>query len=68
MKILQVGLGNNPGGVEAFVMNYYRELSKIGIQFDFLCMYDRIAYEEEIRSLGGNIFYVPNVKKIISGT
>lgn len=63
MKILQVGLGNNPGGVEAFVMNYYRELSGQGISFDFVCMYEKIAYEEEIKSLGGRIFYVPNVKK-----
>lgn len=63
MKILQVGLGNNPGGMEAFVMNYYRELSRQGISFDFLCMYEKIAYEEEIKSLGGRVFYVPNVKK-----
>lgn len=63
MKILQIGLGNNPGGVESFVMNYYRELVRYGIQFDFLCMYDSIAYEEEIKNLGGKIFYVPNVKK-----
>ena len=33
MKILQVGLGNNPGGVEAFVMNYYRELSGQAVFF-----------------------------------
>ena len=63
MKILQVGLGNNPGGMEAFVMNYFRELAKQGITFDFVCMYDKIAYEEEIRRLGGRVFYVPNVKK-----
>ena len=30
MKILQVGLGNNPGGMEAFVMNYFRELARQG--------------------------------------
>lgn len=63
MKVLQIGLGNNPGGVEAFVMNYYRELSGMGIQFDFICMYGKIAFEDEIKSLGGQIFYVPNVKK-----
>ena len=51
MKILQVGLGNNPGGMEAFVMNYFRELAKQGITFDFVCMYHKIAYEEEIRQL-----------------
>ena len=63
MKILQVGLGNNPGGVEAFVMNYFRELSKNGVSFDFVSMYGIIAYEKEILSLGGRVFYVPNVKK-----
>ena len=30
MKILQVGLGNNPGGMEAFVMNYLGELARQG--------------------------------------
>lgn len=67
MKILQVGLGNNPGGMEAFVMNYFRELSRQGISFDFLCMYEKIAYEDEIKSLGGRVFYVPNVKKDYMG-
>ena len=63
MKILQVGLGNNPGGMEAFVMNYFRELAKQGISFDFVSMYGTIAHEEEILRLGGRVFYVPNVKK-----
>ena len=26
MKILQIGMGNVAGGLEAFVMNYYRVL------------------------------------------
>lgn len=63
MKVLQIGLGNASGGVEAFVMNYYRELVKLDVQFDFVCMYDKIAFEEEIESLGGCVFYIPNVKK-----
>ena len=53
MKILQIGMGNVAGGLEAFVMNYYRVLVHMDIQFDFVCMYDKIAYEEEIRKLGG---------------
>ena len=36
MRILQIGLSHNPGGVESFVMNYYRELTKYGVQFDFI--------------------------------
>lgn len=47
MKILQIGMGNVAGGLEAFVMNYYRVLVHMDIQFDFVCMYDKIAYEEK---------------------
>ena len=63
MKILQVGLGNNPGGMDAFVMNYFRELARQGVSFDFVSMYGTIAYEKEIQELGGRVFYVPNIKK-----
>lgn len=62
LKVLQVGMGNNPGGVEAFVMNYYRELSD-RVDFDFVSMYGSLAYEEEIRARGGRVFLVPNVKR-----
>ena len=67
MKILQIGMGNVAGGLEAFVMNYYRVLVHMDIQFDFVCMYDKIAYEEEIRKLGGRIYYIPNVKRNYQG-
>ena len=67
MKILQIGMGNVAGGLEAFVINYYRVLVHMDIQFDFVCMYDKIAYEEEIRKLGGRIYYIPNVKKNYQG-
>ena len=42
-------------------------LVHMDIQFDFVCMYDKIAYEEEIRKLGGRIYYIPNVKKNYQG-
>lgn len=63
LRILQIGLSYNPGGVESFVMNYYRRLVSENIQFDFICMYGQLAYETEIRQLGGEIFYLPDVKK-----
>ena len=63
MKVLQIGLGTVQGGLEAFVMNYYRVLVHMDVQFDYVCMYDEIAYAREIKSLGGHVYYVPNVKK-----
>ena len=67
MKILQIGMGNVAGGLEAFVMNYYRVLVRMDVQFDFVCMYDKIAYEDEIYRLGGKVYYVPNVKRDYRG-
>ena len=63
MRILQIGVSFLPGGIESFVMNYYRILKPFGIQYDFVCMYEHLAYEDEIKKMGGNIFYLPDIKK-----
>lgn len=45
-------------GVETFLMNYYRNIDRSLVQFDFLCNKQLIGdYDEEIRQLGGRIFY-----------
>ena len=53
------------GGVEAVVMNYYRNLDHDKIQFDFICDNDstNIPYEE-IESLGGKIILIPPYQKV----
>lgn len=63
MRVLQVGLSYNPGGIESFVMNYYRELVKQGVQFDFISMFPKLAYEEEIVSLGGKVYHTADGRK-----
>lgn len=63
VRILQFGMTDNPGGVESFIMNYYRNLNKNDIQFDFISMYDEVAYEKEIEQLGGNIHKVSHFRK-----
>ena len=67
MKILQIGMGNVAGGLEAFVMNYYRVLVHMDIQFDFVCMYDKLAYEEEIQETGWKDLLYSKCKKELSG-
>lgn len=54
------------GGVEAVIMNYYRNIDKSKIQFDFICDSDstNIPYEE-IESLGGKVMLVPPYQKPI---
>lgn len=47
-------------GVETFLMNYYRHIDRAVVQFDFLCNKELPGdYDEEIRALGGRIFYRP---------
>ncbi len=55
------------GGVEAVVMNYYRNIDKTKVQFDFICDADstNIPYEE-INSLGGRVIIIPPYQKVFA--
>lgn len=55
------------GGVESFVMNYYRHINHEKIQFDFICDSDstNIPYSD-IEKLGGKVILVPPYQKILS--
>lgn len=55
------------GGVETFVMNYYRNIDREKIQFDFIIDSDSTCVpKEEIESLGGRIIEIPPYQKIFS--
>lgn len=58
-RILVFGMTENPGGVESFLVGYYRKIDRNKIQFDFLCnSYLPVAYEEELVKLGGRCFHI----------
>lgn len=60
IRILQVIGSMNRGGAEAMLMNYYRNIDRTKVQFDFVeNASDSAAYDEEIRSLGGRIYHCP---------
>lgn len=60
IRVLQVVTHMNRGGLETMLMNYYRQLDREQVQFDFLTHrpYDG-DYGEEIQVLGGRIFHLP---------
>ncbi len=60
IRILQWGMSGNLGGVEAFIMNVYRNIDRSKVQFDFLASHneDKLAYEDEILAMGGRIHRV----------
>lgn len=53
------------GGVEAVLMNYFKNVDRNKIQFDFICDNDstNIPYDE-IKSLGGRVILCPPYQKV----
>ena len=64
--ILIAGLTENKGGLESYIMNIYRNCDRDKVQFDFAVFGDKkIAYTDEIKSLGGRVFHIPRKKQSV---
>ena len=58
IRVLHLFGALNPGGVETFVMNLYRNIDRSKIQFDFaLTEGKKSFFDDEVQQLGGRIFY-----------
>ena len=58
-KVLVFGMTSNMGGIESFIMSYYKRFDHSKIHFDFLCnTHDKVAYEDELQKLHSKIFKV----------
>jgi len=63
-KILHIVGIMNLGGQETLIMNVFRKINRKEYQFDFVVQRsDKGYYDDEIKKLGGNIFYVEPVSK-----
>ena len=63
IRILNLFTIMNRGGAETMVMNYYRNIDRSKVQYDFMVhRQERGAYDDEIESLGGKIFRMPPVR------
>ena len=62
IRILHVVTNMSFGGLENLLMNYYRNIDRSKIQFDFLTHVDiHQDFEEEIRELGGRLYRLPRM-------
>ena len=62
IRVLQVVTHMERGGLETMLMNYYRNVDRTQVQFDFLVhRQNRAAYDDEIEALGGKIYRLPVV-------
>lgn len=62
IRILQIVNIMDRAGIENMLMNYYRAIDRRKIQFDFLTHRPvEGAYDDEIRKLGGRVYYAPRL-------
>lgn len=60
VRVLHVVTYMGRGGLETMIMNYYRQIDRDKVQFDFLVHRDFEAdYDREIETLGGKIYHLP---------
>lgn len=60
IRILHILHSMNRGGAEAMLMNYYRNIDRDQIQFDFLLTeQNHCIFEDEILAMGGKVYRVP---------
>ncbi|MBQ9517722.1 MAG: glycosyltransferase family 1 protein [Eubacterium sp.] len=63
IRILHSVSNMDRAGIETMLMNFYRNVDREQVQFDFLCNKPNPGdYDEEIRALGGRIFVTPGFK------
>lgn len=62
IRILQCVSNMDRAGIETMLMNFYRNIDRNKVQFDFLCNKSKPGdYDEEIQSLGGKIYLTPGL-------
>lgn len=62
IRILQCVNKMDRAGLETMLMNYYRNIDRSQVQFDFLTHRSTEgAYDKEIKEMGGKIYYAPRL-------
>lgn len=62
IRILQCVSNMDRAGIETMLMNFYRNIDRNKVQFDFLCNKSKSGdYDEEIKKLGGKIYVSPGL-------
>ena len=65
IKIAEIVGNATTGGVISCVLNFYRHVDRSRFAFDFYS-YGPSKFDEEIKALGGNVFYVPKAIRPLS--
>lgn len=65
IKVLQIGMTDNIGGMESYLMAQYRNLNREIVRYDFLNITgeSQIIFAEEIKRNGDSVYAVPSRHK-----
>ena len=67
-RLLCIVGGMNAGGAETFLMKIYRSLDRSKYQIDFAVnIKENGFYDDEIRRMGGGIYYFPSKSESFLG-
>lgn len=59
IKVLQCGMTYDMGGIENFLKNYYENIDKNCVTFDFINIYDKnLCYQKELEKMDSKIYRV----------
>ena len=62
IRVLQCVNKMDRAGLETMLMNYYRNIDRDKVQFDFLTHRDEDgAYDNEIKKMGGKVYHAPRL-------
>ena len=65
IRVLHSVSNMDRAGIETMLMNYYRNIDRNKVQFDFLANKSKKgAYDEEIKKMGGRIFISPGLNPL----
>lgn len=68
VRVLNLFTIMDRGGAETMVMNYYRNIDRSKVQYDFMVhRQERGAYDDEIEALGGRIYRMPPIRPWTAG-
>ncbi len=68
IRVAQIVGFATEGGVESYIMNYYKEIDHNKVQFDFFIeegSTSKIIIPEKIEKLGGKVIYIPKLKSML---
>lgn len=62
-KVLIYGMSNNPGGIETYLLNYYRRNHEKNVHLDFVSDFPSVVDKQVLLDAGSRIYYIPAKSK-----